>query len=161
MSAELVPAAGQDLTPTPRAVPDLARVVKFTAAWDKRSDNPATNYGIHGVELRMYLGSPEGAVQFVLFTGWHWLDGNPPRNNPAHAPIPADLGYHSPVPHYDGQETLPCDIIAGGRCYYDGSGLNAYPVYEMLLRGGDEAVWAYLEGYYAEVFGLDGPEATP
>jgi len=47
-----------------------------------------------------------------------------------------DLGYHSPVPRYEGHEPIdtsakPCDILRmESHCYYDGTGLGA----EALLR---------------------------
>src|SRR5690554_1678397 len=48
----------------------LEQLVTFEPAWDKRDPNPAKNYGVHGVELRMVLKGEKGAVQFVLYTGW-------------------------------------------------------------------------------------------
>ena len=44
-----------------------------------------------------------------------------------------------------------CDVLEDG-WYYDGSSLNAEPVYQRLLREGNDGVWAELEGYYAEMF---------
>jgi hypothetical protein len=54
---------------------------------------------------------------------------------------------------WDGQEPISddCDIL-GGKCYYDGSGLNAEPVYELLLREGSDGVWKSLGEYYNECF---------
>jgi hypothetical protein len=49
------------------------RIVQFLPAFDKRHPDPSKNYGIHGVELRMVLKGPKGAVQFVLFTNWQLL----------------------------------------------------------------------------------------
>jgi hypothetical protein len=48
----------------------LERITEFAPAFDKRDPDPKKNYGIHGVDLRMVLKGEEGAVQFVLFTGW-------------------------------------------------------------------------------------------
>ena len=66
--------------------------------------------------------------------------------------MPADLGYHSLTPRYHNQSAYTCDILPGGRCYYDGSGLNSEPVYERLVREGGEAVWDALEQFYRETF---------
>ncbi len=145
-------------------MPDFERTITFDPAFDKRDPNPAKNYGIHGVTLRFVLKGTQGAVQFVLYTNWYLphvqqeldlrLDDKFPHLS-CH-PMPADLGYHSPVPRssyqadVDGQDD--CSIL-GGRCYYDGSALNAEPVYERLLREGDAGVWAALEKYYGRVFG--------
>lgn len=37
-------------------------------------------------------------------------------------------------------------------CYYDGSGLNAVRIYNLLLSGGPKAVWKSLEEYYQNLF---------
>lgn len=67
-------------------------------------------------------------------------------------PQPADLGYHSPVPMYEGQNSMgECNLL-GGICYYDGSGLRAEEVLETLIREGSDAVWAFLDEEYARRF---------
>ena len=80
------------------------RIVELTPAYDKRSNNPAENYGIHGVELRMVLKGAEGAVQFVLYTNWHLPHVARELKSRRLEPLPADLGYHSPCPMYDSQQ---------------------------------------------------------
>ena len=108
----------------------MEKIVEFTPAYDKRHVNPSKNYGIHGVELRMVLKGEKGAVQFVLFT--HWMLPHNTRelkakflSNPTNEsvetyamlsePSPCDLGYHSFVPMYDGQETITdsCPYLDG------------------------------------------------
>lgn len=168
---------------------DFKREIVFRPAFDKRSDDPAKNYGIHGVELAFYLIGDDGAVQFVVYTNWQL-----PHITEEHSklfddhilcrPMPADLGYHSPKPMYEGQEPIgskrfywrdptkeerkfrfapvpdseptgtftPCDLLGGKPCYYDGSGLNAEPVFEILLKEGSPGVWKELERYYADTF---------
>ena len=68
--------------------------------------------------------------------------------------MPADLGYHSKKPHYDGQQPTGenCEYCDGKPCYYDGSGLNANDAMYALVNGGDNALWAFLDGYYNYVF---------
>jgi hypothetical protein len=46
----------------------------------------------------------------------------------------------------------PCEVLGGGPCYYDGSTLNAEPVFEVLLREGSKGVWRELRKYYDSVF---------
>lgn len=72
-------------------------------------------------------------------------------------PMPAYLGYHSPKPMYEGQSAITheCEFLEGKPCYYDGSALNAGPVYERLVSEGSEGVWKALEAYYEETFGSD------
>jgi hypothetical protein len=103
----------------------------------------------------------EGAIQFVIYTGWI----------PQHAKkstigtlnirkwsvmdvMPADLLTISKKPLYEGQEPPfdSCDLCDDEPCYYDGSSLNAeLPMY-VLVNGGDEALWKYLEDYYHATF---------
>lgn len=139
----------------------MKRIVEFDPAYDERN-NPKGNYGIHGVSLRMILKGDKGAVQFVLYTDWHLphvqdelikkaANGN---TKMIFKPIPADLGYHSYKPMYENQyKTENCQYLDGHECYYGGSGLNAYRIYDILLKEGSEGVWRELEEYYNSIFG--------
>lgn len=130
--------------------PTLEREVVFNPAFDKRNSDPRKNYGIHGVDMRMYVKGPRGAVQFVLYTGWMLPHVRSETGNSE--PLPADLGYHSPIPLYEdqfGQES--CSALGGARCYYDGSSLNADRIFDVLLNEGSDGVWRELEAYYDEV----------
>mgnify|MGYP001569974091 CR=1 FL=1 len=139
----------------------LTRELVFTPAFDKRADDPKKNYGIHGVEMRWYVKGPLGAVQFVVYTGWMLDHIEKEMESKRHdsigfsitRPMPADLGYHSPKPLYEGQsDRADCDLLKGGSCYYDGSTLNADVPFRILKEQGSEAVWKYLENYYHETF---------
>lgn len=139
----------------------LNRSITFKPAFDRRDSDPAKNYGIHGVSLRFLLVGDKGAVQFVIYTNWHLPHVQEELDNRTSSPYPhllchptpADLGYHSPVPRYEGQPKMEgCDILSNGCCYYDGSSLNAEPVYERLLREGEDGVWSELEEYYKANF---------
>lgn len=130
------------------------RLVTFEPAYDERDSKPS--YSIGCAIVRFYLKGPRGVVQFVLYTGWHLPHVQKELLEKDGAsllyPFPTDLGYHSPVPRYEGQISYSCDLLPGKKCYYDGSGLNAQPVYETLVREGDEAMWNELEEYYKSVF---------
>lgn len=143
----------------------LEQVVKFFPAWDKRSPDPKKNYGIHCVELLMLLKGEKGAVQFKLFTNWNLPQVQKETDakyliNPdkkiglcLYHPMPADLGYHSKVPRWEGQEPISQECeYTGGPCYYDGSGLNAQRIYEVLTKEGSDGVWRELEAYYKRIF---------
>jgi hypothetical protein len=142
----------------------MEKIVKFYPAFDRRKD-PKGNYGIHGVDMRMILKGDKGAVQFVLYTNWHLPHVQEELNIKAIGqdsiyisailnPMPADLGYHSPVPIYEGQSVASesCEYLDGKPCYYDGSGLNAERIYEVLLKEGSDGVWRDLEDYYNIIF---------
>ncbi len=97
-------------------------------------------------------------------TGWHlkhntneWLE--PEKLTPIHVeallqPCGMDIGYHSPLPMYEGQELMDDDCrILGGKCYYDGSGIEADDVLELLIKEGHQAVWEWMEKRYYKNFG--------
>jgi len=144
----------------------MERIVSFEPAFDKRSADPSKNYGIHGVSMKMVLKGPLGAIQFVVFTNWQLphvqeeMDAKPLGDMPYlfHKPMAADVGYHSPVPQYDGQDLIreSCEYLDGKPCYYDGSGLMAEEVFKILLEKGSDGVWEDLERRYRETF-----EAVP
>jgi hypothetical protein len=124
------------------------RIVTITPAFDKRHEDPKKNYGIGSASMRMVLKGKLGATQFILYTGWHL-----PHIQTELKPLPVDLGYHSPKPLFEGQSKMDnCDVLKCGHCYYDGSGLNAKRIYDVLLREGSDGVWRELEEYYRYLF---------
>lgn len=138
----------------------LQRIVEMEPAYDKRDPDPSKNYGIHGVNLRMVLKGKKGAVQFLIYTGWHLphvqeeLDNKHQLDHLFHKPIPADVGYHSPKPiHGDYKPTSEsCPYLDGKPCYCDGSALHAEKVFGILLEKGSDGVWGHLEDYYDRTF---------
>lgn len=111
--------------------------------------------GKHCCDLRMYVVGDKGAVTFVLYTGF---DVPSARGHGCEHlfPLPADLGYHSNVPLYDGHELMSdsCEVL-GGPCYYDGSTLAADAIYDLLTISGSDAVFERLEELYHARFGWD------
>lgn len=154
----------------------MEKIITFSPAFDKRNSEPNKNYGIHGVDLRMILKGDNGAVQFILYTSWQLPHVAKELENKIlreavtgkfneyslsiFHPLPADLGYHSPTPQYEGQSIASesCEYCGGKPCYYDGSGLNAERVYKVLLEEGSEGVWRELEDYYNNIFGSEDKE---
>jgi hypothetical protein len=132
-----------------------------------------TNYGIIACDLIMVLKGELGAVQFRAMTRWfpphvqveRGLDNyfTPQRIGPSSYgdseyinldPMGSDVGYHSPMPMYEGQATMgECQYSPTGECYYDGSSLRGSEwVEKYLLKGGSEAVWEALERDYHSRF---------
>ena len=140
---------------------ELERITEWDPAYDKRDPEPSKNYGMHGMNLRFVLKGPEGAITFTVFTNWHLpavqreLIDN--RNVYSLTPMAADIGYHSPVPTYEGQEPMPydCAYVGDKPCYYDGSTLNAEPIFETFVSEGEAAMWALLLDRYNYQFGTD------
>jgi hypothetical protein len=142
--------------------------ITFEPAFDKRNSDPTKNYGIHGVNVRFLYGDKnKGVVQFLLYTNWHLPNvRSEAKNDPSsivaierypfefwQAPMPADLGFHSPHPQYEDQYKMDsCDVLNQGFCYYDGSGLNAQRTFETLIEKGSEGVWKELEEYWKKLF---------
>lgn len=126
----------------------MEKLVTFSPAWDKTDKDPMKNFGIHGVELRMVLKGTLGATQFVLYTGWMI----PGLND--HEPMAADIGYHAPTQQFEGQiSTDDCPYLDGKPCFYDGSGLRAMRVFDVLRKEGSDGVWKLLEEEYVSRFG--------
>lgn len=135
----------------------MERIIEISPAFDKRHKDPSKDYGIHACDLRMVLKGELGAMQFVLYTGWYLphVVEELSRKGGLLKPLPADVGYHSPKPMYDGQEAIQdeCPYLDGKPCYYDGSGLYADTAFKVLLKGGSDALWKFLEKEYVERFG--------
>ena len=144
--------------PTPGSAGDLEAWIEFRPAFDCRrgvcrscESGRVADHGRHGVDMTWYLRGPDLAVQFVVSTGWDHpvADRQEGWRLAHHGPIPADIGFHSDRPVYDGQETMTDDChLLSGVCYYDGSGLNASEGFRLLRSEGDKAVWAWMSDYY-------------
>lgn len=151
----------------------MNRRIEFAPAYDKRHPDPQKDYGIHGVEMRWLLEGPRGVIQFVVYTNWHLpgvqreLDLKSLRTSlialqARYHPMPADIGYHSPMPIREWQKEptfQSCEYLGGKPCYYDGSSLGARDFFELLVEEGHEAVWQKMEEYYQRTFGE--PSSSP
>ena len=138
----------------------MERIIKFRPAFDKRHDDPKKNYGIGAVMMHFGLMGDEGAVSFTLSTGWY-LKPNREEIKEKHGfppePMGFSVGYHSPKPIRDFQKIdepsqESCEYLDGKPCWFDDSALYAVEVMEILIRDGEEAMWAELEKYYNSTF---------
>lgn len=142
---------------------ELRRDFQVRPAYDKRAEG----YGQGCAEMTWYVIGPKGAIQFNLLTGWYphiikkttfddwsdWAELRVRDPEPHDKPMPADLGYHSYTPMYEGQDLMTgeCHLLKAP-CYYDGSGLNANKPFSILVHEGGDRLWEFLEGYYYETF---------
>ncbi len=63
----------------------------------------------------------------------------------------AKISLHSPTPLFDNQDVSILDCkITGGPCYSDVAFVAADAVFEVLVRVGEEAFWAELDGWIPE-----------
>ncbi len=132
------------------------RELLFEPGYDRRSEGR----GCHGLDMRWLIHGEHATVQFVIYTSWlpSWVAAGPWGPNVHGAPdqifppIAADLGYHADQPLYEDQlGQAECAFRGGHRCFYDGSGLNAEPVFAALLTEGGDVVWRHLEEYLTQV----------
>lgn len=147
--------------------------IKFECKFNSKHCLPKSggSHGVHGLTMRFTSKGEKGAVQFVLYTGWLPQYAKPDTINSLYVKewgagtscMPADLGYHSKVPMYDGQDVTQdyCTYCDGAPCYCDGSGLNSIDAMYTLVNGGDKALWSFLDNYYQHIFhGANYPKPT-
>lgn len=126
------------------------RAIVFEPGFKDPTSGPRS-YGSHGMEMRFMLRGPNGVTQFVMSTGWvPGVKGVSPALADYY-PTGSDLGRHAHVPQYEGEDegmgAGDCAYL-GGKCWYDGSGLQADPVVVAFIREGEPAVWRALREYH-------------
>lgn len=138
--------------------------IKFECAYDSDRCKPGEggSHGKHGLEIKFFSVGDEGAVQFILSTGW--IPQQIDKDSIGHRGVgewgsligfmPSDLGAHSKKPMYEGHNPISesCEFCDDKPCYYDGSGLNASDAMYALVNGGEKALWEFLDAYYLTVF---------
>ena len=138
------------------------RIVKFRLPFDKRHPEPSKNYGISALQIWFVLKKGQKAVQVMISTNSYlnsvikeYQDMNMDLFTNENTYDCWDVGYHSNIKMYKNQKKHDCDILSGGKCYYDGSSLRGKTdkVAENFLEHGEEWVWKYLEEEWKIVFG--------
>lgn len=139
--------------------PDAEKFQKITNVrlpFDRRSADPKTNYGIHGLDIWFILKGPKGAVQFAINFPIYLPHVEAERYAWKYKPeiMGIDIGYHALEPQYEGQTKMECQMF--GECYYDGSSLRADDwVKEIFaIRGThlEDEIWSRLEEDYRRRF---------
>lgn len=144
----------------------LEKQINFEPGYDYIYGIPRKDprYGRHGMSIRFVLKGTKGAVQFLMYTNWlPMVKKDKWEYEPTYKgmggvadmfPMAVDIGYHSPRRMWKGQMPMKrkCEYLAGGKCYYDGSGLNAGGYMATLINKGEEALWKKMEKYYRETF---------
>lgn len=128
----------------------FTREIVIKPAYDKRDADPRKNYGIHGVHIWFNLKHSSGeGLTFSISTNWHL-----PHIETAGwerwmlKPQAFGVDIHKKAPHYEGQSAIDGCNITGGPCYCDGSALLGDEFLQILISGGDEALWARMEQQY-------------
>lgn len=172
----------------------LERITKMRPAYDKRSDDPKKDYGIHCMEIHMVVKGKKGAVHFIFMTGMFLPETMEEyiKNGRAkyevipdsgsvyylNKPMGVDVGYHSPTPMYDNQQSVwptkmkktgegvldiefekigdksPVCEYLGIPCYCDGSAIRGDEWLDILLHKGSDEIWKMLEDDYTSRFEL-------
>ncbi len=150
----------------------MQHLTTFTQGYDCRrfecvSESPQCAPGLpgfhgqRGLTIRFVSKGPEGAVQFLLCTGWTPQYAERSSIGCLHIPTwntgslyPMILGYHSKKPQYEDHEVSDssCMYCDGAPCYYGDSGLNASDAMYALVNAGDEGLWTFLDDYYKSIF---------
>jgi len=133
------------------------KLVEFSPAFDKRNSDPKKNYGIGSVRIRFTLIGELGAVYFIMSSNFYTesvIKDNFTKPFGEWQPLPLQVGYHSPYPHFEGQSICKskCQYLNNKPCYSDCSFLQADKVYQLLLSDGDKGVWKYLTSFYKYIF---------
>jgi hypothetical protein len=133
------------------------KIVKFKPAFDKRTDNPATNYGIESMRCFMILKGKDIATHFIFGTGIYLphtikeyhksgrdlfhFDGEQSYY------MGHDVGCHDVKPHFEGQKISKdkCELLDGRPCYYDGSASRSEEFMSILVEKGSDAIWEELQ----------------
>lgn len=125
----------------------ILRRLRLQPCYDLRAH--PKNHGIHALEFEWSVSRSNFAIVWRLFTDWwsqdlreNWLSRFGKSDLPDGL---GDLGYHSPVPMYEGQwSTEGCVHTGGGRCYYDGSVMQSSEMFELPVNDPAE-LWPELE----------------
>lgn len=99
----------------------------------------------HSIRARFLLHGDLGVTQFLI----QFL--TKPYGEPLLDSTPAegwDLGFHSREPIDYATEMEECDVVPEGRCWYDGSGLQAKELARLFFERGEPVVWEWLEDRY-------------
>ncbi len=130
-------------------------IVWVQPAYDRLSEG----CGIGACRIIFILKGPLGAVQFMIGTEWYVPSAREHLLQFAHTserclemkPTGWDVGYHSPKPMYESHSPISgsCELVEGGQCYYDGSGLMADEWVDDFVAGGTKWLWPKLREQYA------------
>ncbi len=137
----------------------MEKIVEIIPAFDERNNDPKGNRRIHGAALKFVLKGEKGAVQFLINTNWHLphvqdeLDKRTINTHHPHLlchPLPANVGYHSPVSLHNEHEIVidSCPYLDGKPCYYRFSMVQAKSLFEIMIAKGHEALWEELQKRY-------------
>lgn len=157
---------------------NFERRVHFQPGYNYLHETGPQRRGQCGMRLRFLLIGPEGASQFLMNTMWTPLgEVDAGDREPCHVdywqhdkfgsyglvrpPSGWDLGYHWTTPQYDGQDSMECDLLPDGQCFYDGSGLAADDVLRDFIAEGEDAVWRWLEKRYQWCLDTDAERVSP
>jgi hypothetical protein len=152
---DLIALAKLPITPAP-----LARRISFKPAWDRTNDPSGKNYGVHGVDMEFVLTGPKGAINFLVYTGWHlpsvWNSWRS-RGLPTHDYQLCDgamICYHARkrTGHED-RESEECEYLDGkcySGCWYSAAGA----LFWEFVEKGEDVVWAELTRRYEAVFNV-------
>lgn len=130
----------------------MKREIKFTPAFDRTDPDPSKNFGIHCMEMDFILTGSDGAIVFIVLTGWN-LPHVREKTSLEIKPRGALISYHSRRPIYgESIASDVCSYLGDSPCYSDATYL-VDDVFDLFVAEGEETVWKNLEQRYVDLFG--------
>ena len=147
---------------------DLQRIFKVVPAFNKRHPDPSKNYRIGAVKLCFAVRGLKGAVDVTFGTDWYLPEDQIRLRENSNLllmfkrvlPEGWGVGCHSLVSMPRGMEWTECELVDGGKCYYDSSSCRADEWVKPFLVGGTDWLWPHLEAEYHHRF-EGGPAISP
>lgn len=147
---------------------EFERRVTVKPAFERIHDDPARNFGICCALIRFALIGPGAAVSWEVFSGWYLPHvAQRLRKETAHERYGhGDRSWmrcsleghggamctHSPTQIFEHDpKGDKCDLLPGGRCFGDIGFLIGDDLFDVLVAGGDEALWKRMATIYESV----------
>ena len=133
------------------------RILRIRMPFDRRHPTPLKNYGVGAMFFQMVYLKENNATQFTFSVPFYLphVARNLPHNSLCEG-TGFDVGYHANKPQWENQNPMDnCDLLIEGKCYYDGSSLQADERYKKFIQQKDAFDWAWkqLESDWQERFG--------
>ena len=126
----------------------MERAVIFEPGYSDPGPRGSDWCGKHGMGIRFILRGKNGAMQFLMNTGW--VPGEKGTLGDYY-PSAWDYGHHARYRGSEWESARDCEYLHTGTCYYDGSSLHADTVMKRFITEGESAVWDELAEGYAQL----------
>lgn len=117
------------------------------------TEDRGKEYGRGSVEMRFILKGPECAITWGIITGWNLPETNEALKAEEFQDVMKPMGtavcIHSATNNRDYYgDPIPCDVLDQGECYGDCGYIAGSEFFDVLVREGEEALWAKMQEWY-------------